>query len=160
MTPNKACPVVVRSKSDGLQILAFRHPVAGRQIVKGTIERDEPAADAALRELFEEAGLQSATVIRDLGVWESGYEGQIWSFHLCEVDGLPDEWAHHTQDGGGHDFAFFWHSLHESPDDDWHPLFKGALQWIEQNLACGIGGNMKPPDQPCGRILSVSEKVQ
>ena len=112
--PNKTCPVVVRNKNDDLQILAFSHPVAGRQIIKGTIEKDEPAADAALRELFEEAGIQPATVIRDLGVWESGYEGQVWSFHLC-------------QDGGGHDFAFFWYSLHESPGDVWHPLFKGGL---------------------------------
>ncbi|GIK38086.1 MAG: DNA mismatch repair protein MutT [Chloroflexota bacterium] len=134
MKPNKTCPVVVRHIGGELQILAFRHPVAGCQIIKGTIESGEPAAQAALRELFEESGIQSATVIRDLGVWESGYEGQIWSFHLCEVDELPDEWIHHTQDGGGHDFAFFWHSLHESPNDDWHPLFKNALQWIRTIL--------------------------
>jgi 8-oxo-dGTP pyrophosphatase MutT (NUDIX family) len=86
MVPNKTCPVVVRNQGDGLQVLAFRHPLAGCQIVKGTIEKDESAANAALRELFEEAGIQSATVIRDLGVWNSGYEGQVWSFHLCEAE--------------------------------------------------------------------------
>jgi 8-oxo-dGTP pyrophosphatase MutT (NUDIX family) len=134
MKPNKTCPVVVRYKDGELQKLAFRHPAAGCQIIKGTIESGEPAAKAALRELFEEAGIQSATVSRDLGVWEAGYEDQVWSFHLCEVDELPDAWIHHTRDGGGHDFAFFWYSLHESPNDDWHPLFKGALQWIRTIL--------------------------
>lgn len=134
MKANKACPVVVRDKNGELQILAFRHPLAGLQLVKGSIEDNELAANAALRELFEEAGIESATVVRDLGVWESGFDKQIWSFHICYTDELPDEWICHTKDDGGHDFAFFWQSLNAIPNDDWHPLFKAALNRIKHCL--------------------------
>ena len=35
----KVCPVVLRgTTADGIDILAFRHPLAGAQLVKGTIE--------------------------------------------------------------------------------------------------------------------------
>ena len=37
----------------------FRHPLAGIQLVKGTVEPSENPADAARRELFEESGLVS-----------------------------------------------------------------------------------------------------
>lgn len=129
--PNKVCPVLLRDKADDLLILAFRHPLAGCQLVKGTIEPNESAADAALRELFEESGVDSATIVRHLGVWKSGYENQIWSFYLCEADGLADEWTHHTQDGGGLDFNFFWQPLDGKLNADWHPLYREALKYIK-----------------------------
>ena len=37
--------------STGSRILVFRHPSAGIQLIKGTIEPGECASDAALREL-------------------------------------------------------------------------------------------------------------
>lgn len=37
MRANKACPVVLRHSTE-LEILAFRHPLAGLQLVKGTVE--------------------------------------------------------------------------------------------------------------------------
>ncbi len=37
----------------------FRHPLAGIQLVKGTVEPSENPADAARRELFEESGLNT-----------------------------------------------------------------------------------------------------
>ena len=37
----------------------FRHPLAGIQLVKGTVEPSEKPADAARRELFEESGLNT-----------------------------------------------------------------------------------------------------
>jgi 8-oxo-dGTP pyrophosphatase MutT (NUDIX family) len=48
----KACPVVLRSLGDG-EILAFEHPLAGWQLVKGTVEAGELPRDAAIRELYE-----------------------------------------------------------------------------------------------------------
>jgi 8-oxo-dGTP pyrophosphatase MutT (NUDIX family) len=111
MTPTKACPVVLRN--DGpLQTLAFQHPLAGNQLVKGTIEPGEQPREAALRELKEESGLCASGVAVALGIWVPGYQGQVWSFHLCSVPGeLPDRWVHHTEDGGGLAFNFFWHPL-------------------------------------------------
>ena len=47
---DKACPVVFRDSSLQ-QILAFEHPKAGLQLVKGRIEPGENARAAALREL-------------------------------------------------------------------------------------------------------------
>lgn len=114
------------------QILAFRHPLAGFQLVKGTIETGESASVAVLRELSEEAGINFSVIIRDLGIWESGYENQIWALSLCQADGLPDQWTHHTQDGGGLDFSFFWHSLEITPDDNWHPIYQEALEYIKE----------------------------
>jgi len=37
----------------------FRHPLAGIQLAKGTVEPSESPADAARRELFEESGLDT-----------------------------------------------------------------------------------------------------
>ena len=48
----KIVPVVLRHQQQGLEILAFRHPLAGTQLVKGTIEQDEKHEQAAVRGLF------------------------------------------------------------------------------------------------------------
>lgn len=87
--PDKACPVVIRGQG-AIEILAFEHPLAGLQLVKGTIESGESSRAAALRELREESGLSASNVSADLGIWTSGYENQIWAFHLCEVDHQPN----------------------------------------------------------------------
>ncbi|MBV9701908.1 MAG: NUDIX domain-containing protein, partial [Methylobacteriaceae bacterium] len=49
----KACPVVLRRRPRGLEILVFGHPTEATQLVKGTIEHGEAPASAALRELRE-----------------------------------------------------------------------------------------------------------
>ena len=56
MIATKVCAVVVR---DG-RLLMFRHPCAGWQLVKGSLERGEAVGSAAVRELFEEAGILRA----------------------------------------------------------------------------------------------------
>jgi 8-oxo-dGTP pyrophosphatase MutT (NUDIX family) len=55
--PSKASPFVVRRTARGLEILAFRHPLAGTQLVKGTIESGETVEAGAVRELEEERGV-------------------------------------------------------------------------------------------------------
>ena len=126
MVASKACPVVLRDV-ETLEVLAFAHPLAGLQLIKGTIEPSESPADAALRELHEEAGLKGH-VVGGLGLWQSGYLGQVWSFHLCEVSSRPpNEWVHHTQDDGGLDFRFFWHPLFAEASEQWHPVYRRAL---------------------------------
>lgn len=117
--------------TDSLLILAFEHPLAGFQLVKGTIESGETPADAAVRELFEESGLVATQVLADLGVWRSGHQDQDWSFHLCAIpDDSPEMWVHAAADDGGHDFRFFWHPLHVPPGEGWHPVFRDALTYL------------------------------
>ena len=136
MHPDKACAVVL-CFAQRPRILLFRHPQAGVQLVKGTIERGETPAEAALRELAEEAGIHNATIIEDLGCWESCHHGQVWSFQLCEVrEPQPERWSHQTLDDHGHVFEFFWASLDHLPYDDCHPVFRRALGFLIEALKC------------------------
>lgn len=134
----KACPIVLRQRN-GLQILVFEHPLAGVQLVKGSVEAGESCADAAIRELFEESGIMATRVLADLGVWRSGYQQQHWSFHLCEVPTeLPDTWLHHAEDDGGHDFRFFWHTLQSPASEKWHDVFREALAWMAARVPAAL----------------------
>jgi 8-oxo-dGTP pyrophosphatase MutT (NUDIX family) len=91
-----------------MEILAFEHPCAGFQLVKGSIEIGETPSKAAIRELHEEAGITHCEVVADLGIWEARFRGQVWSFHLGSVgEPLPERWLHRTEDGGGQHFRFF-----------------------------------------------------
>ncbi len=133
MPANKACPVVLRQQPEAA-VLVFRHPLAGVQLVKGTIEAGEAPAAAALRELQEEAGIGQAWVEAELGLWDSGFQGQVWAFFLCQSDQpLAEFWTHHTEDGGGLDFAFFWQPLAAPATADWHPVYQRALAYIRQH---------------------------
>ena len=134
MRVDKACPVVLRSRKT-LEILAFEHPLAGLQLVKGSVEPSESADVAAARELVEEAGIQGR-VVQDLGTWRSRITGHTWAFHECLVaKDLPDTWVHHAEDDGGHEFRFFWHPLLAEPSDAWHQIYKDALEFLRLNLA-------------------------
>ena len=64
---DKACPVVLRSTQGKCEILAFCHPLAGHQFVKGTVEAGETPAAAALRELYKEAGITAQAITTMLG---------------------------------------------------------------------------------------------
>ena len=132
LVPTKACPVVLRHAGTW-QILAFEHPLAGCQLVKGTIEPGESASAAAVRELREESGLQANAVTTDLGLWASGHQDQVWSFQRCDVVDAPhDSWVHYTEDDGGHAFRFFWHPLDRPAGQSWHQVFRAALAAISQ----------------------------
>ncbi len=135
MLPTKACPVVLRAAAGGTELLVFRHPRAGVQLVKGTIESGESAREAAVRELAEEAGLLKAVPGKSLGVWESRQDGQVWEFFEMDAGAdLPDAWLHRAPDDGGLEFSFSWHPLHEQPGPDWHPVFVRALEFVRSSL--------------------------
>lgn len=130
---DKSCPVVLRGR-ETLEILAFEHPLAGLQLVKGSVEPGESTDLAAVRELKEEAGIQS-TVGRYLGARRSIVTGHTWAFHECHVaQDLPDSWVHFAEDDGGQEFRFFWHPLMSEPSENWHPLFKDALSFLRKRL--------------------------
>ncbi|MEN5172501.1 NUDIX domain-containing protein [Acinetobacter higginsii] len=131
----KVVPVVLRHKNHGVEILAFHHPLAGTQLIKGTIEQDEQYEQAAIRELFEESGLIAQTNSKFMGNLLLSFNQQDWYFYLCELKSeLAETWLHHCQDDGGLDFRFFWYSLDQQPDDHWHETFKEALSFLRQYL--------------------------
>lgn len=123
ITP-KACPVVLRRAHSRLEILAFQHPVAGYQLVKGSIEIDEEPEAAAIRELSEEAGIETS-VDKAIGILKMPHLHQSWYLFLMTTpNGLPEFWDHQVTDGGGHTFSFFWCDL----DDD----FRAHPKWDER----------------------------
>ena len=130
----KACAVVHRPSESGTEILAFRHPQAGYQLVKGTIELDERPIDAAIRELREESGVTGLALPSFLGRAVIGEPPLPW--HLFAFDGraLPDRWTHAAADDGGHVFAFFWHPLSAEPGASWHPMFRQALRFVQESM--------------------------
>lgn len=125
----KVCPVVLR----GPAILAFRHPRAGVQLVKGSPERGERMDEAALRELREESGIR-ARAGRPLPPARIGAPGVLWHFVLVRPPPLPDRWWHHCEDDGGHRFRFFWHPLWGAAGAGWHPVHRQALSHIRAAL--------------------------
>ena len=86
MPTPKAVPIVLRATHERNEVLLFEHPLAGPQLVKGTIEPRESASAAAIRELAEESGLLSARCVSDLGTWEQCPPGQIWHFREVLVE--------------------------------------------------------------------------
>lgn len=132
---SKACPVVTRQVGSRREILCFRHPEAGLQLVKGGVEPGESVRVAAVRELFEESGVEGCRIGRSLGTWESGSDGQVWGFvELLPRMSLPDRWSHFANDDGGHLFELFWHPLDQPPGPDWHPVFQRALAYVRDRL--------------------------
>lgn len=127
----KVVPILIRRKAQTLEILAFRHPLAGMQLVKGSIEPNETYENAAIRELFEESGLIARDNPKFIGSLVLKSTQQDWFFYYCEIDQTaPDTWTYFCLDDGGLTFEFFWYSMHEEPSEDWHEIFKEALTFL------------------------------
>lgn len=128
----KACPVVIRNPA-APELLAFRHPRAGLQVVKGSIELGVTLHDACERELFEESGVRA-----DAGRCPGQHtmpDGCVWGFVLMRVSAdLPLLWSHYTSDGGGLIFRFFWHPLDASPCGEWDAGYAAAMQFLKSSL--------------------------
>lgn len=127
----KVCPVILHQRGEQWQILAFRHPLAGTQLIKGTLEPGERPEAGVLRELAEESGITQATVVEKIGELTIEVVEQHWHIFLCQAaTELPAAWDFFTTDGGGHLFHFFWHNLAEVPDASWHEIYQTALAFI------------------------------
>jgi 8-oxo-dGTP pyrophosphatase MutT (NUDIX family) len=135
MFVEKVCPVIFRERNSQKEILAFRHPLAGIQLVKGTVEENEDLQAAGLRELAEESGISKIAAIEFKGSLEFAEKNQIWHFFLCDVrEDLPETWDFFTEDDGGLNYSFFWFALGETPSGDWHPVYQKALNFIKSGL--------------------------
>lgn len=131
MAKEKAVALVLREHRDRKQILVFRHPTEGIQMVKGNLDGSETPTDTARRELREESGLDDVVSVEPIGQWLSGAEGDLWHLVVCRLAAdPPDKWDHFTHDGGGLTFSFFWHDLDQEPPDRWHPEFAQAFSQI------------------------------
>ena len=108
---DKAVAVVPHPGGAPLRCLVFDHPLAGAQIVKGTVEPGERPLIAARRELWEEAGLVARSGV-PLCISDAIVSGEVWHFSLLRV-ALPvaEAWDWHTTDGGGLTFRCRWQAL-------------------------------------------------
>lgn len=148
----KVCPIVLRPSRDGYDILCFRHPTAGHQFVKGTIEPEEPPEDAATRELFEESGLIAEVPMMPFGQKVMETTGQGWQFYIALSDDRRNGWAHDTLDDHGHRFTFFWQPLATALDETWHPMFHEVHEHVLHHMAdakvipylCGVPKSSGP----------------
>lgn len=127
-TVKKAVAVVLRSGKHVLEVLVFRHPSAGVQIPKGTMENFETVEAAALRELEEESGLVLETQPMIIGTWNRTVKGgpnedgppeiNQWIVTIMKADDhLPDQWLHHATGSPAEDglaFEFFWLPIDET----------------------------------------------
>ena len=131
----KVVPVILRKIDHQPHLLVFRHPLAGIQIVKGTVEPNETLEQACLRELYEESGIVKSTVRSYLGLYHPKQLGHAWHMFYCETSqNLASHWTHYCLDDGGLNFDFFWHPLSSTPSDEWHPIFQDALKFIVDSL--------------------------
>ncbi len=120
----KACLIVHRHPGE---ILLFRHPTAGTQLVKGTINPGELPATAARRELAAESGLTPTSALKPLGSSTDIYPGQNWHLFSCTAPNAPDTWQHQTSDDHGQIFSFFWHPITAPLPINTAPRYRRAL---------------------------------
>lgn len=126
----------------GDELLVFAHrdfPDAGLQVPSGTVEQGESTEQAALRELYEESGLEDVGGVRFLGRYYSYHMAPIrgevherYVYHVELTGDAPSEWLHFEtdpSDGGGEPIAFhfFWMRL----DDPELNLAAGQGEFLE-----------------------------
>ncbi|WP_374667224.1 NUDIX domain-containing protein [Acinetobacter sp.] len=106
----KVCPFILRKNAERqTEVLVFQHPESGIQLVKGTLEANEPIVDAALRELYEESGIiRSAEHCTYIG--QHHIDALAWHFVAIDTQDLilAEQWQYQTLDDYGHVFSFFW----------------------------------------------------
>lgn len=124
----KVAAVVIRNGSSGPEVLVFDHPLeeAGFmvQLPAGTIEPDEAPEAAAVRELFEETGVEVLTGAL-AGIRDEEWEGQArrrWVYLFDAPDNLPDEWPFNCDCGA--DTRCHWASLAAQ-------IFEPQQPWLE-----------------------------
>ena len=139
---NKVCSCVLRKHANQYQVLVFQHPCGDYQIAKGTLEPNEDVERAALRELFEEAGIKKARIVEKLAAFEAmvevdeGEPKQHWLWHVFVVEPeheLPEKWKQQASGSAIEDelvFSFFWQDL---PGDysNYHSCFLPVFALLE-----------------------------
>jgi len=149
-TLHKVVPCIIRDNDGVKEILAFIHPppLSDKQIVKGTVERNEKLEPAALRELFEETGLSNCQIDKSLGSFETichggpnrdlDLERLIWNvFIIHSNDKLPDCWTHRVTGDGideGISFEFFWYPFLQNNHTGFHEDFITLFEFLKKKM--------------------------
>ena len=115
------------------------HPSAGHQFIKGTVEASETPAAAALRELYEEAGITAHTITTMLGSSNTIQSDERWHFFVVQTDPLPDSWQHKCADDDGQLFGFFWHPVQQALANSFQRRYQTAFHCIRDRLALPAG---------------------
>ncbi len=128
----RAVAYATRGDRDCPELLVFYHtpeyPTAGTQVPAGGLEAGESVLEGALREAWEESGLEGLTPRAYLGsvLYENGLLRQVWHFCWLEVSEvttlrrgdriataptptLPDAWEHRAEEGLNSDGYTFLH---------------------------------------------------
>jgi 8-oxo-dGTP pyrophosphatase MutT (NUDIX family) len=126
VTRRRAYLYITRELGEQLQVAVFRHPdevmTLGIQVPGGTIEPHETPAAGALREAFEESGIDSFVGLHLLArdSWHGDHddiERERYFYQLCVAQPLPDSWKHTVSDGEldkGMVFEYRWLSVTEA----------------------------------------------
>lgn len=131
----KVCPFILRKNTEfQTELLVFQHPVSGIQLVKGTLEENEPVVDAAIRELFEESGI-IRTAEHCTYIGQKPIASMSWHFIAVDIQdlSLAEQWQYQTLDDYGHVFSFFWMAapyLLGMDASQMHPKYLDAIRYI------------------------------
>jgi len=144
----KAVAAVLRYGECIQEVLVFRHPFAGVQIPKGTVEDFEAVQAAVLRELEEESGLNLAATPNIIGRWsrtvrggqkEDGpFEINEWYIAILHSnEQLPNRWSHKVTGSPAEEgliFEFFWLPVDENLSKNLDPIFAETAKIITSYL--------------------------
>ncbi len=131
----KVVPVIIRSFDNRQELLLFKHPKAGVQLVKGTVEEDETNEEATMRELFEESGINDAAILYKIGQKDYPSINQSWHFYLVKSSqSLPNKWEHFADEEEGLNFSFFWQDIDIKILTPWPEIFDDARNYIKERL--------------------------
>lgn len=121
----------------GDDVLAFRHPLAGVQLPKGTSEPGETPDATERREFFEEVGVSLTQPMTSLGTWTCPEPASLWHIFVADAPlGLPHGWRHAPTGGGDESrliFEVMWVPMRD-PTDTFHPLFHPVLDRVRHHL--------------------------
>lgn len=169
---HKALAAVLRKGSSGPEILVFRHPKAGVQLPKGTVEPGETIEDATHRELHEESGLKTFSKSELLGTWDRVVGGgpnedgpletnRWWVSLLWTEHTYPDRWDHRAEgspEENGLIFSFFWLPVDAQLSNALDPLFAHVSSLILDHIQ-GSKGNAGTDDE-CDEVLSRLKDIE
>jgi 8-oxo-dGTP pyrophosphatase MutT (NUDIX family) len=107
---------VTRERDGRRELLVFDQeadPGAGTQVPAGRLDPGETLENGLLRELHEEAGIERATIVRELGSWNTRYENHAFEVRIDREE-AADTWEHVVHgDGDDAGLAF---------RDRWEPV--------------------------------------
>jgi len=135
MPRQKSFSYIIRLNQAGPELLVFDSlEEPGLEVPKGSVQPGETPAQAAVREVWEEAGLTGLTLIRELGV--TLWQDEEQHFYLFQTgQELPDRFEHVVtgQDGDrGMRYQYRWMAVTPALGQS---LVQGSQRFVRELLA-------------------------